>query len=1018
MSEFSRTDYTKLATETKQELDKFFRIPLKEDADFIIKKMEKRNTKINSSSLGDLDDELLKILAYDEKYMSENYEVSSDGKIVAKSLFKKSYEDAKSEEDKKPYEKRRIVSKYRDIERNAKVIAEYEEYVKNLKSLKELDKLFLEKLNTKYTEYRSSTDYMTRLVKRLMKYNFNYSEQSIDNVETRVLILRQLINAYGYDCVNEISSPELEDIVVKEFGGDVEKITDDVFKYLEGDEEETVYNKDYISALVELQATIIYKSSTICMTKELCEELCALICKKATVPLKNKKTEKISKKILTDFAINGTAKLLKDCFYEPSNFAIQCIKKYKNADIDKIVVLNKKLETLYKEGKKEMRDSFSDIDESIRLSVFFEEFSERINVSEKISSLFSKVFPKIVLSEGSILSDCITETNMKTIKCIKQSNIVKNSEKLVCVRDLLDECEKELDKEARKQYLELLYKKIGERFNGATNPSKKAGLYKKATEIFDTEKTEYMLLKIADDLANARFSSYGKTREYIYIFAIAFGMTSTGYSEDSIVADKITGDEKLKEDPRKITDIQKNLFWDYYADNIVNNSLFVGGNDDKKRKVTVDGYGINYKNFAEVTFLWCMRQDSLKPDEKLELAYEIIEYCKKNGKSEEDFKNSALDSGEEKTTQVYKTHYNDTAINITDKSEFENYLIENYPCKFNGNVMMVNGSGLSAAKEFEEQQERVKNLLKKVENYMFDDWNFRVILKEISAQNDSIKKYFVLRHYVRELKCKNCKRKKGGMFPNCYAFFEPYSWIDKNGKERKISSCEDFCKEKCKEKSLDDTENMRKSLKSIAGMRDDCESDFERRLTKLSYRCSRKQADLKKMLRKIEDRVNIKVLNSDKKDVSRTALIALCYFEMVLANYLSRNPCDDECRENGRGVVDMCTFEEFYTSFCDGRTSILKYEDSETEKEETFVYYYPGANVILENAGYQRINSKNLFDVYVIFLAFKDNYKALFSLPNVDRIIDKAKKESRQLEKMKKEIELNRNNENDIPKDR
>ena len=74
MSERSATDFTGIASDAKNSLDKFFRIPLKEDAMDIINKMKKRNTNIKASSLGDLDERLLKILENDEKYMLENFE--------------------------------------------------------------------------------------------------------------------------------------------------------------------------------------------------------------------------------------------------------------------------------------------------------------------------------------------------------------------------------------------------------------------------------------------------------------------------------------------------------------------------------------------------------------------------------------------------------------------------------------------------------------------------------------------------------------------------------------------------------------------------------------------------------------------------------------------------------------------------------------------------------------------------------------------------------------------------------
>lgn len=1008
MSEISTTDFTGIARVTKNSLDVFFRIPLKENAISIVKEMKKRNTKINASSLGDLDEKLLKILSNDENYMSENKKLPD--KTEAKSLFEKSYEDAKSREDKKSYKNKTKVSMFDDIERNAQVIEQYENYVKKLKSINELDVLFLDKLNAVYSKYKSSSDYMERLVRRLLKNNFNYTDTDLKGETTRVLILKRFLSSFGYDCVEEISSPELEDIVKNEFEGKIENITDDIFRYLDGNKREPEYDKEYIDALVELQGIILYKSSMIQVTKELCEELCALIHDETTLGVRNKKTNQVKhipKKVLTDIAKDGTAMLLKDCFYEPETFLVNYIKNYKAADINKIVAFTQKLNRLYTKGKKENLESFSNIDESVRLGILFSKFLEKIGSSEEMLMLFSIAFPNIVLQEGNSLEECITEEGLKTIKCIKQSNIIKNKEQLGKIRNLLAEGEKCLEAEDRKQYQALLYKKIGERYNGATNPSKKDSLYKKINELLDIIETEYRMLKVADDLANARFSTQGKSREYLYIFAIAFNMTASGYNENSFMEDEGNAD------PRKITDIQKNLFYDYYADNIINNLPMVSGLgvDTEEPDVKIDGYGINYKNFAEVTFLWCLNQKEKTAKEKLRLAYEIIKHCKKNGKSGKDFKKADINNSEEKTTQIYKEHYDNIGIKITEKTDFQEFLIKNYPCRFNGNIMKVNGSNLSAGKELEKQQKRVMNLLQRVEAEIFEGWDpnnvLETILERDNEYND-ITRLLILRHYLRESRCKNCNRRKGGIFPNCYAFFEPYSWLDKDGKEQTILSCKDYCAEKkC------DIETLRKSLKNIVYIGDDCEGNFERRLTTLSSLCNNKQSNLKIVLQEIEKRVNINVLYFEKKDVSRTALIALCYFEMVLMNYLYRSFC-----ETLNKAIRIETFEEFYKAFCNGRNVRVKVYNDETDEDEEVNFVYPGANSILEKAGYQKVNYKNMFDIYVVFLAFKDNYKKLFKLPDASELIGYAKRVNQKLKMMKKEIELNRKNENNISKDR
>lgn len=1003
MLEISTTDFTGLAMEAKNTLDKFFRIPLKEEAIDIVEKMKERNTKLYADSLSDLDDRLVKILSNDQTYLSKNFVWRPDGKKAVKSLFEKSYEDAKAEEDKKPYEERKVVSIYRDIERNFTTIKEYETYVNNLKSVKELDKLFLRNLNAIYTEYRSSTDYMSRLVRRLLKYNFKYSDENIKDVETRVLILRRLINAYGYDCVNEISTPELENIVMKDFGGDVEKITDDIFRYLEEDRERGVYDKKYVTALVELQATIIYKSSTIPMTEELCKELCTLICKEATLFEKKTKTiKKYEKKILTDSAINGTAKLLKECFYEPSTFSIQFIKDYKNADINKILAFKQKLDSQYKKGKKAMRESFSDIDESIRLGILFKNFSDRINVSERIIALFAIAFSKkITLQEGKVLKDCFTEENLKTIKSIKQRNIIKDSEKYTAIKELLEECEKCLNTQEKEQYLDLIYKKIGDRFNGAKNPSKKDNLYKSANEIFGINIADYKMLKIADDLANARFSPHGKTREYLYIFAIAFEMTSTGYTEDATIIDEKTGAEIIDEDPRKITDIQKNLFFDYYADNIINSMSKISGLSGQSSDETIiDGYGINYKNFAEIVFLWSINQKGL-PAEKLKLAYEVINYCKKNGHA----KGLVEVEAEKKKERALTRNYEDLLFNFTalNKEDLEAFLINNYSCRTNKASTDINNRPETAKAVCTNYiNNRILKYYKKITSHLFNEniletQKMSLLFDLLMLDDQGMFDFYKREYYLKKNRCGNCSENKDPSSLMCSAFSEKCEqWY-----------CDYICSLDINEKNQFESHVIKYLEKKLENPK----NEFNESFYHLSNQCTNEQNGIKCVLQNTEKRIKstLDVIEKEKDfKASRAAVLSLCYIEYILLNWHER------VYGKYRFTHD---FSEFYKSFCGGRTFLYKKKNKKKNLIETVEVQFEGADFYLKEAGYQPVNTKNLFDISIIFMAYRDNYKQLFQYAG-DELVSSYRTVTEYREKHKKEIEKDKIYEDDISKDR
>ena len=148
-------------------------------------------------------------------------------------------------------------------------------------------------------------------------------------------------------------------------------------------------------------------------------------------------------------------------------------------------------------------------------------------------------------------------SNRKDINIVnttRQYDINKDEKRIAAIKDLADRFERNLDNEDKKAYSNAIYEKIKNRYNGATSPSKKDNLFQKANELLGVDREKYKMLRIADDLANARFSSQGKTREYLYIFAIAFGMTYGCESDDF-------QNKTNRKDPRALTDIQKNLFF-------------------------------------------------------------------------------------------------------------------------------------------------------------------------------------------------------------------------------------------------------------------------------------------------------------------------------------------------------------------------------------------------------------------------------------------------------------------------
>lgn len=117
----------------------------------------------------------------------------------------------------------------------------------------------------------------------------------------------------------------------------------------------------------------------------------------------------------------------------------------------------------------------------------------------------------------------------------------------------------------------------------------------------------YGLLKMVDDLADGKFRSGGATRKSLYLFAMVYGMT--------YCPDREHIDEK--------TDVEKNLFKDYYTNNVMR-FITETYQENPAAYETPSDQGINVKNFAEIVYLYYISQDCT-PQEKIRRSSEMID---------------------------------------------------------------------------------------------------------------------------------------------------------------------------------------------------------------------------------------------------------------------------------------------------------------------------------------------------------------------------------------------------------
>lgn len=187
----------------------------------------------------------------------------------------------------------------------------------------------------------------------------------------------------------------------------------------------------------------------------------------------------------------------------------------------------------------------------------------------------------------------------------------------------------------------------------------------------DNIKHKYSLMKLADDLANGKFRTNGATKKGLYLFAMVYDMTLPGFPGAN-----------------ENTDIIKNLFRDYYNNNLL--AYLNEGYRNHLREYETDpsGQGVNYKNFAEMIFLYYIVQD-IGPVEKIKKSYDMISKVTDTAKME-GFKKKT-DSSAERNTKFYKGKFlkedrKDNEVIFSenifkkDEDEFMKFLLDNYEC--------------------------------------------------------------------------------------------------------------------------------------------------------------------------------------------------------------------------------------------------------------------------------------------------------------------------------------------------
>lgn len=184
-------------------------------------------------------------------------------------------------------------------------------------------------------------------------------------------------------------------------------------------------------------------------------------------------------------------------------------------------------------------------------------------------------------------------------------------------------------------------------------------------------KGKYGLLKVSDDLAAGKFRMWGATKQNLYLFAMVYGMTYYTGSDMSVF--------------RAESDIEVNLFRDYYTNNFARfiTDAYKDSNAGQEYEYDPSGQGINYKNYAEMVYLYYISQD-MEPAEKIQRASSMINEIKTDMLG----KGAPADWDSNNYTQHFRDmlrHPERETVDsraILDKTEeeFRQFLCDNYFC--------------------------------------------------------------------------------------------------------------------------------------------------------------------------------------------------------------------------------------------------------------------------------------------------------------------------------------------------
>ena len=191
------------------------------------------------------------------------------------------------------------------------------------------------------------------------------------------------------------------------------------------------------------------------------------------------------------------------------------------------------------------------------------------------------------------------------------------------------------------------------------------------------------LVNVAKNLGEGFHRKKNNTAEDLYVFAVAFEMT-------------FSPDPPSPNSPEYYTDIEKNLFFDYYTENMLDRI----GLDDKQRDKAenyITGYGINFKSYLDVSYLYAILKNAPDALTRLKEARRNIEFFRKEANKaktkaktiwqiDDELSAMGLDRGRA-VTKLYIERIR--MLDDMDTNEFRSFILRNYETRADYDMLLL-----------------------------------------------------------------------------------------------------------------------------------------------------------------------------------------------------------------------------------------------------------------------------------------------------------------------------------------